>query len=43
MPISTWTSAVCEECEHDWEPVEDDEEAPERCPRCQSTDILVEA
>lgn len=36
-----WT-AVCEECEHDWEPVEEGQEPPEHCPLCSSTEILVE-
>lgn len=35
-------SAVCEECEHEWEPVTEDQEPPEECPICQSSDVLVE-
>lgn len=36
-----WT-AVCEECEHEWENAAIDDEHPERCPLCHSEDILVE-
>lgn len=35
-----WT-AVCEGCDYEWEQLREEDEPPQECPLCDSTDLVV--